>query len=456
MLQDSFKKRMSELLSGDEYEAFIRALESSDAVRGARVNLIKCKDGSIGKIEGASLTPLSYVKNGYILDGEVAIGRTPEHHAGILYMQDPGAMSALAALDIKEDWWVADLCASPGGKSSQAAERLGKDGFLLANEYVPKRAKTVVGNFERLGIKNAQVTSMDTAALAELFDGCFDLVILDAPCSGEGMFRKSEEALAEWTPEYTEVCAKRQKEIFTNAYKLLKPGGYLLYSTCTWSLAENEEVVLFALGKFPDLDLVPVKDELGAVTRDGEALGGDERLCMTRRFYPHVAPGEGQYTALFKRREDPYFTPTILYKERTKPLSRDEARTVEDFFSATLCERPKGRLVKSGENIVLISHGCPVIPHSVFMSGVLVGEIRRGILHPAHQFFGAYGTLFKLREELGEDKKRADEYLLGYEIETGSTQSGWCSVEYLGAVLGGGKMSGGKIKNHYPKGLRNK
>ena len=455
MLKESFKTRMSQLLPGEEYEAFIRALESDDAVRGARVNLIKY-DGKPPNIDGAVWSPLSYVDNGYILEGDVQIGRTPEHHAGMIYMQDPGAMSALAAIDISPEWWVADLCASPGGKSSQVAERLGEDGFLLANEYVPKRAKTVVGNFERLGIKNAIVTSMDTSELAELFSGTFDLCILDAPCSGEGMFRKSEEALAEWSPEYTEVCAERQWEIFKNAYKLLKPGGYLLYSTCTWSTAENEELVLRALDEYPELELVPVREQLVKVTRPGVNIRADERLSMTRRFYPHVAPGEGQFAALLKKRNDPGFMPTFLYKERTKELSREEKAIVEDFFSTALAERPCGRLIKSGENVVLISHGCPLPPHSVFMSGVLVGEIRRGILHPAHQFFSVYGKLFKLRECLERTDVRADEYLLGYEIATDSKESGWCAIEYRGATLGGGKMSGGRIKNHYPKGLRNK
>jgi len=456
MLKESFKARMRDMLPTDEYDAFIRELESGEAVRGARVNLIKRKGGEMPRIDGTNASRLSYVDNGYILSGEVQIGRTPEHRAGMIYMQDPGAMSAMSALDIEPDWWVADLCASPGGKSSQAAERLGEGGFLLANEYVPKRAKTVVGNFERLGIKNAIVTSMDTAELPKMFSEAFDLVILDAPCSGEGMFRKSEEALAEWSPEYTVVCAERQREIFKNAYKILKPGGYLLYSTCTWSTEENEEVVLWALSEYPELSLVPVKPELRAVTRDGIIQGGCEQLSMTRRFYPHISPGEGQFAALFKKSGDPDKKQTILYKEHTKELTREERRVVEDFFRTSLVAPPSGRLVKSGENVVLISHGCPLPPHSVFMSGVLVGEIRRGILHPAHQFFSVYADLFKIKEELSCGDGRVDEYLLGYEIQTSSDKSGWCAVKYDGASLGGGKMSGGRIKNHYPKGLRNK
>ena len=177
MIKESFKARMRELL-GDEYPEFISALECDDAVRGARVNLIKCPEGRID-IPNVTLLPISYCENGYIFESDTPVGKLPEHHAGLIYMQDPGAMSAVTAVDIQPDAWVADLCAAPGGKSGQVAERLGEDGFLLSNEYVAKRAKITVGNFERLGISRAIVTSMDTGELARLFPSLFDLVIAE-------------------------------------------------------------------------------------------------------------------------------------------------------------------------------------------------------------------------------------------------------------------------------------
>ncbi|MBR2930879.1 MAG: hypothetical protein IKC32_06585 [Clostridia bacterium] len=452
MIKEEFKARMKTML-GDEYDAFIRALEDAPPVRGARLNLMKATE--IHLPEGYRAEPIPYVENGYILEGEGQIGRSPEHHAGMIYMQDPGAMAALAATEIEPDHRVADLCAAPGGKSSQAAERLGEGGFLLSNEFVPKRAKILVGNLERLGAKRAMVTSMDTGEIAKLFGPYFDLVIVDAPCSGEGMFRKSEEAREEWTPESPALCKERQLEIIENAYNLTRPGGKLLYSTCTWSMEENEEVCLALMKSHPDMTLIPVREELRAATSDGIVIDGEETLRLTRRCYPHMTDGEGQFIALFKKAEDDADLPTLIYKDSAKPLSREEKRIVDGFFRDNLKEMPCGRTVKVGENIVHVGHDVPIPPHSVFMAGVLVGEIRKGILYPHHQLFSAYGCHFKRIEELNAGDGRCERYLRGEEIEATINESGWCAVSYLGATVGGGKISGGRIKNHYPKGLRN-
>lgn len=211
MIPERFKEKMKNIL-GNEYPRFIDALENGEAVRGMRANLIKTSPEKLLGDGEFRLEPLSYVDNGFILREQRQMGASPYHHAGMVYMQDPGAMASAAALDIEPDWWVADLCAAPGGKSSQIAERLSEGGFLLSNEYVPKRAKIIVGNFERLGVRNAVVISLDTARLSEMYEGVFDLVIVDAPCSGEGMFRKSEEAIRDWSDENVELCAERQRE----------------------------------------------------------------------------------------------------------------------------------------------------------------------------------------------------------------------------------------------------
>ena len=453
-INEAFLSRMQDML-GEDYPEFLAALTEDEAVRGARVNFIKRPDGSMPKIEGFSSRAISYVENGYILDGDGQVGRSAAHHAGIIYMQDPGAMSVMSALDIDPDWWVADLCSAPGGKSSQIAERLGDRGFLLSNEYVPKRAKIIVSNFERLGISRAIVTSLDVGEIKKLYSEVFDLVVVDAPCSGEGMLRKSEEARTEWTPESPAMCRERQLEILKNAYSILKPGGKLLYSTCTWSIEENEEVVATLISEFPNLKIIPVKESLRLATSDGIPYRKDERLRMTRRCYPHITEGEGQYVALLEKSENSAETTTIHYKDSTKPLSKEEEKIIRDFFASALSSPPKARLAKHGENIVLISHDCPIPPRSVFMCGVLLGEVRRGILYPSHHFFSAFGHLFKLKVDLNDGDPRLNAYLRGEEIETDIKDSGWCSVRYAGASLGGGKISGGRVKNHYPKGLRN-
>ena len=455
MIPEGFKEKMKSVL-GDEYPAFIEALENGEAVRGMRVNLIKTTPEKLIADGEFKLEPLDYVDNGFILREERAMGASPYHHAGMVYMQDPGAMASAAALDIEPDWWVADLCAAPGGKSSQIAERLGKGGFLLSNEYVPKRAKIIVGNFERLGVKNAIVTSLDTARLRDMYEGVFDLVVVDAPCSGEGMFRKSDEALEDWSEENVSICAKRQKEILKNARGLVKAGGYLLYSTCTYSPEENEESIADFIRENPDFKLVRVKESLEKRTSPaiGKYAEGIENIEYARRFYPHVSDGEGQFLALMQRDENSDIKQRILYKDEAKPLSKQESVMVSSFFKEALTAPPDGRVVKVGENIVLIGHECPIPKNSVFMSGVLLGEIKGSTFFPHHQFFSAYPELFKHKVELKRGDARTEKYLAGEEIEADESLKGWCAVLFEGAALGGGKASGGKVKNHYPKGLR--
>ena len=452
MISQEFLDRMKEILKED-YPRFLKELTEGEPIKGIRVNRTKMKDGSLPEKWAEKVKPIPYCDNGYILEEDIKIGLTAEHHAGIFYSQDPGAMSALCALDIEPNWWVLDTCAAPGGKASQAAEKLSSDGFILANEYVSKRAKIIVSNFERLGIPNGLVTSMDTEMLAKLYPGLFDLVITDAPCSGEGMFRKNDQSQENWSTDNVKACAKRQSEILSNASKTVKRGGYLIYSTCTYSIEENEEVVAEFLESHPDFTLQRVKDELYNATADGIDVRGID-MSNTRRFYPHMCPGEGQFVALMKRSGESEEKTSFVYKDSAKPLDKKEWETVSRFFKDNLAFTPNGRVAKVGENIVLISHGCPVPPHSVYMAGVLVGEISGGILKPSHQFFSVFGTSFKIQEELTD--KKVEKYLLGEEIETESQQKGWCCITYLGVPLGGGKMSGGRIKNHYPKGLRNK
>ena len=453
MLHDAFISRMKNML-GDEFPEFYKSITEGDAVRGARVNLLKAGEDYVPEIPDMTAERIPYAKNAYIVEGDGRVGQSPEHHAGLIYMQDPGAMAAIEAVDIEGDLWVADLCAAPGGKSSQVAERLGEGGFLLSNEYVPKRAKIIVGNMERLGIKRAIVTSADTSLLAEWYPECFDLVVCDAPCSGEGMFRKSEEAVSEWSPENVLHSAKRQQEIVENAYRMVRPGGRLLYSTCTWSEEEDEMVVLSLLDNHPDLKIIPVKDAVKEMTSPGIIIREGVGLDETRRVYPHKTRGEGQYIALLEKSGEPSKKTTIVYKEKLILPKKDEMAAIEAFIKDTLVSMPEGRIIKSGDYAILVPHSCPIPPHSTCMSGVVIGEVRRGVVHPHHQFFSAYGADFKRRVELIRDE--AMKYLDGEELGCEAGLSGYAVVTFMEAALGGVKISGGRMKNHYPKGLRNK
>ncbi len=455
MLPTPFLERMKELL-GDEYPLFLESFSSPD-VRGVRVNTLKCDKEKYIRNTSLPLSKIEYTEYGYILEGDAPVGTLPEHHAGIIYMQDPGAMMPLSAVDIPEGAKVVDLCAAPGGKSGQAAQYIGEGGFLLANEYVPKRAKIIVSNFERLGIKNAIVTSLDTSELARLYDCYFDAAICDVPCSGEGMFRKNPEAISEWCESLPESCAVRGLMILENAIRLTRRGGLIIYSSCTYSLPENEGVIKRVLDKYPELELIPLKDEIVNVTSDGINPYGEgyEILKRCRRFYPHRSEGEGQFLAVLRKNFGDM--PTILYKGQQKPLSRGEMEIVKGFFSDTLTAEPSGDVCRVGENIVLIPHGVAVPPKSVFLAGVLIGEIKGNILTPSHQFFSAYGELFKRKYELFEKECELTAYLHGEELSYPDMgERGFIALTYLGATIGGGKVVGGRVKNYYPKGLRNK
>ena len=454
MLNQSFTDRMKRLL-GDGYKDFISAMEK-DPVRGARVNKIKCKTEDFLRITDMRCEAIPYVDNGFIIRDSDGVGLTPEHHAGMIYVQDPGAMSALSAVDFYEGEWVLDACAAPGGKSSQIAERIGDEGFLLSNEFVPKRAKIIVGNFERLGIKNAMVTSLDTKEFPKMFRGVFDTVVCDAPCSGEGMFRKSDEAISDWSEDNVAMCAERQFGILENLIPTIKDGGRLIYSTCTYSLEENEMIVAKILENHPSFELVAVKDELASKTADGINFDGKHpEMKLTRRFYPHISEGEGQFVAVMKKRENTDDKTTILYKDAGISPAKSEIQIVDNFLMEVFKTVPEGRFIKQGDFISLVAHDCPIPQRSVFMPGVVIGEIQKNLLKPHHQLFSAYGKDMKNQVLLTKDDPRVERYLRGEEIECDDCLSGWCAVIYEGTALGGGKISCGRVKNHYPKGLRN-
>ena len=443
----AYKNRMTELL-GEEFADYEKAL-SETPVKGFRVNTDKISLEDFEKINIFGSEKIPYVKNGYYLDYEKA-GNHPYHHAGMIYIQEPGAMAPAECVEIEPDWKILDMCAAPGGKSSQLKNKLSTNGVLVSNEIVSSRCKILTGNFERLGLRNAITTCMDTGKLARLYPDNFDLIMVDAPCSGEGMFRKEEVAIDEWSEENVKMCAKRQAEILDNAAVCLKDGGYIVYATCTFSLEENEMTVDAFLERHEDFELVRVTKAVEDATADGISFDGckTENIHYTRRFYPHKAKGEGQFMAVLHNKYDssPSYPAVKVSQEKID-------KTVFDFLGGVLTDYDKDNVLMYNGNPVYFTPDFPVKKGTAFACGVTIGEIRKNYIQPHHQFFMAMGDKFQRKIELSPDSDEMKKYLHGEEIEV-DCDNGWAVITTNGCSVGGVKVVSGRAKNHYPKGLR--
>ncbi len=452
MLPGGFIQRMRPLL-GEDFSLLADALTGEAAVRAVRRTAKRGSFSVTDALKEFSPRPVPYEPNGYYIDRD-GIGHTPAHHAGAVYVQDPGAMSAVAALDIRADMRIVDLCASPGGKSSQAAYTLGDSGFLLANEIHPARAKILVSNFERLGLTQAMVTNLDTASLSSLYKNFFDIAIVDAPCSGEGMFRKNPQARSEWSEENVRLCARRQAKILDDAATMVRPGGRLLYATCTFSPEEDEMTVDAFLCRHPEYTLTAPNPRVLAYTKPGLDLPykAIKNVEFCRRFYPHIAPGEGQFFAVLERKDEADLQ-SFVCKDASLPCQKTQKACLETFLREHLESLPNVELRDVGGRAVLCPAGVPIPARSVFSAGILLGEIRGNRVLPHHQFFSALGDRFHNAVDLHDGDMRIAAYLHGEEIDAPG-DDGYLAVRYEGVTIGGGKRSGGKVKNHYPKGLR--
>ncbi len=442
MIPEKFKIRMKEML-GEEYESFIAALEDGEAIRSLRVNNLKCTPEHFEELCSFKLEKIEHVNGAYRFFEE-KIGGDPLHHAGAFYVQDPSAMLPVAAA--KELIWpgmrVLDMCAAPGGKSTQLAALLLGEGFIVSNEKVTSRARILQGNMERMGVKNAVVINCNPDAVARNYKRCFDFVLCDAPCSGEGMFRKYDNAAEEWSEENVSLCAERQMEILHYAAKTVAGGGYLMYSTCTFSKEENEDVISEFLRDHSSFEIVPVSEEIKAITADGIDMP------EARRFYPHKAAGEGQFLCLMRRAEGE--KSDVSFKGNLKKLKKEDKAVCVEFLIDTLGFVPD-KIRQLRENAVLVDG--LAAPDGTFSCGVTLGEVTKGRLVPHHHFFSAYGAEMLRRVELEPDDPRVSAYLRG-EGFNADIENGWCAVTVGGVAAGGGKAVSGYVKNHYPKGLR--
>ncbi|MBQ7357826.1 MAG: hypothetical protein IJW65_03735 [Clostridia bacterium] len=465
MLPVEFTERMKKML-GDEAQKLFDELENGETARSFRVNTNKISVEDFEKVNKLDAERMPHIPDGYYTSEEKP-GNTAAHHSGMIYMQDPGAMSSVCAVEISRGMKVLDCCAAPGGKSSQLAAYVGEEGIVVSNEYVSKRASTLQGNLERMGCRSSVVLNLDARELCRTYHEYFDLVVCDAPCSGEGMFRKNDLAISEWSLENVRMCAERQKSIIDSIEKCVAVGGHLLYSTCTYSPEENEMLVDRFLSEHENFELVPVKDSIRSITADGINFDGAKHdMAYTRRFYPHISRGEGQFIALMKKTSPS--EAASCEKASRKQQRQGQSRQMEtaqerealavarEFLKKHLTKIPDKALAYRG-GVVRLCPECPLPEYSVLMHGACVGEVVKGRLVPHHQLFSAYGSSFKNKVELTGDDPRVAEYIKGMEIDISDhpdIPDGYAALMVDGCALGGVKISGGRAKNHYPKGLR--
>ncbi len=441
MLPSGFLTRMQTLL-GPEYGDFLAAYDRP-LQKGLRLGR-KARGRHLTLPFG--LSPVPWAEGGFSYDPETRPGKHPYHEAGVYYLQEPSAMAPAALLRPQPGDRVLDLCAAPGGKSTQIADALAGSGLLVANELNPKRAKILSRNIERMGIANALVLNMHPRDLETPLAGYFDKVLVDAPCSGEGMFRKEAAASADWSPETVRMCAGRQKEILRSAAKLLRPGGLLCYSTCTFAPEENEGVMDWFLTQFPEFTPVPTDAPWFSPARPDWVSAGHGEISLGLRLWPHHICGEGHFLMLLRRSGSealpPAGTPGPV---RTPP-------ELEAFLNALDISLPRGTLAAFGPSLYLLPPECPALHGlKVLRPGLELGTVKKGRFEPSHALAlwldHAAGAA-----DFPADSREIDDYLHGQVLS--GPQTGWTLITADGVSLGWAKGSGGQLKNHYPKGLR--
>lgn len=483
-LPAAFLARMERLL-GSEYEAFLRSY-GEERRYGLRRNPLKITEEDFIKRMPFPLQKISWAREGYYYDAASQPGRHVLHEAGAYYIQEPSAMAVVEALAPKPGERILDLCAAPGGKTTQIAGRMQGEGLLVANEVIGERARILSQNVERMGITNCVVCSETPERLSALFPAFFDRVLVDAPCSGEGMFRKEEAARGEWSEKAVQLCAQRQALILGEAAKMVRPGGVLVYSTCTFSPEENEGTISAFLR---NQDAYSIEDiPCGNLFAPGrpdwleDAAPGIER---TVRLWPHLLSGEGHFIARLRQsgmagaeeigaaaEEVRFGIRGEKNLERRKNRERNcksakEGNTKNDelckltnaFMEEELGvgeawrKRHPGRLLCFGEQIYLTPCEMPALTGiRVLRPGLHLLTEKKIRLEPAY----ALGLSLRL-EDVGKKKEisyaEAVAWLRGESLSC-QQEKGWTALFYEGFCLGFGKATGGQMKNHYPKGLR--
>ena len=451
VLPQDFKDKMQNLLK-DEFDDFLKGYEK-DNFYSLRINTLKAQPSDVLEKNLFDFTAVKWCPTGYYYPGNQRPGRHSYHHAGVFYIQEASAMAVVECADIRHGDKVLDLCAAPGGKSTQIATKLGGTGLQISNEIVPNRAKILSQNIERMGIKNAVVTNESPEKLEKVFPAFFDRIIVDAPCSGEGMFRKDPAVVNEWSLAQVDVCANRQGHILESAHKMLAENGIIVYSTCTFSPEENEIAVQKFIDNHPEYLLV--KPAVHSFFSPGVPQWADSdnaELCNTMRLFPHKIDGEGHFIAVLKKTQGDgcrvKTAKTVSDKKLLQPYFDFEKKFLKDisFDNFTMF----------GENLYAVPEGTPDLSKvKVLRCGLHLGEIKKGRFEPSHSLAMALKKEnVKQYISYGCDSEEMLNYLKGETLEVDDNIKGWCLVCTDDYSVGWTKVTDGTAKNHYPKGLR--
>ncbi len=438
-LPQDFLNRMKVQL-GPEYPEFLEGYEQP-AYRGVRLNPLKCGENVLRASLPFGLTASPFSPWSFYADYQEGFGPLPAHHGGMFYAQEPSASAAVTALDPRPGERVLDLCAAPGGKATQIAGMLEGTGLLWANEAVRSRTSALLSNIERLGVTNAVVSNCHPQTLCSALQGFFHRVLVDAPCSGEGMFRRHPQAIGQWSLEATASCAARQSAILDSAAQAVAADGVLVYSTCTFAPEENEGVVERFLETHPEFIAEPITAAFGRPDLNGG---------LARRIYP-MDGGEGHFIARFRRTKEN----DGMSGEFTGFLAGALEKTAQKFYKELFTDSCPDRLIQAGRALLLAPPDLPALNGlGVLRAGVELAYMRPGRLEPAHgAFMSRTGAVCREPLELSLEQPALRSFLRGEELECSG--KGYRAVCVNGVTLGFGKASQGKLKNHYPKGLRN-
>lgn len=455
----AFEEKMKALL-GDEYDAYLRCYDEPRHY-GLRVNTKKISVEDFLKIAPWPLESVPWIPNGFYYDGSVyQPAKHPYYFAGLYYLQEPSAMTPASRLPVEPGDKVLDVCAAPGGKATELGAKLGPDGVLIANDISNSRARGLLKNLELFGIGNMMVISEEPGKLMEFFPEYFDKILIDAPCSGEGMFRKEKKMVKAWEEHGPEFFSKLQRSIITQAAAMLKPGGMLLYSTCTFDSLENEQTIEYLMEQYPEFEICEMDGYEGfAKGRPEETKTQIQDMEKTVRIFPHRMQGEGHYLALMKKGHALETEEQKALKSSTKPMKK-VLEELEAFLADISMEFDRSRLDLREERVYYMPKDLPSLKGIRFLrSGLLLGELKKKRFEPSQALAMCLSKeTYKHILDLSIEDDRVIKYLKGETLDvedlTSRKEKGWYLVCVDGYPLGFGKLANQTLKNKYLPGWR--